>query len=64
MEKNVTQKSHVIVEVDRDYRTVTDTKFMDFSSDEAAREYARKESWTGYSYHAYTWAEYFRERRA
>lgn len=51
--------THVIVEIDRDYRTVTDTKFVDFESDEAADAYAAKETWTGYQYHAYSWDRYF-----
>lgn len=51
--------THVIVEVDRDYRTVTDTTFMDFASEEAAKDYASKKTWTGYQYYAYAWEEYF-----
>lgn len=52
--------THVIVEVDRDYRAITDTEFKDFESDEAADRYAREKSWTGYDYHAYSWERYFK----
>ena len=51
--------THVVVEFDRDYRTVTDTEFKDFPSNEEADKYAKDKSWTGYDYHALTWERYF-----
>lgn len=51
--------THVVVELDRDYRTVTDTEFKDFQSNEDADRYAREKSWTGYEYYALTWERYF-----
>lgn len=53
------RRTHVIVEFDRDYRTVTDTEFKDFPSNEDAEKYAKDKSWTGYDYHALTWERYF-----
>lgn len=47
--------THVILEFDRDYRTVTRTLFMNFNSDEEANKYALEQSWTGYKYYAYRW---------
>ena len=41
-----------IVEHDKDYRAITDRKIMDFPSLEAAKEYCKKESWSGYAYTA------------
>lgn len=54
--------SHVILEFDRDYRTMTDIAFKDFPTDRAANEYAKEQSWSGYDYHAMTWENYFRRR--
>lgn len=42
-----------IVEVDRDYHTVTNVETKFFSSLEEAKKWARSESWSGYEYHAY-----------
>jgi hypothetical protein len=39
-----------IVEVDRDYNTVTDIKSMEFESREAAEKWCRDETWTGHFY--------------
>lgn len=47
-----------IVEFDKDYHAVTDTKIMNFNSQKEADEYCRKESWSGYSYHAYPDSEW------
>ena len=37
-------------EVDRDYNTYTGSKFIRASSEQDARAWCRKESWTGYDY--------------
>jgi len=42
-----------VVEVDKDYRTVTDVETKYFKSLEEAKAWAKKESWTGYDYHVY-----------
>lgn len=48
-----TLKPFRIVEVDRDYRRVTGVETKYFASLKEAKGWARKESWTGYDYHAY-----------
>lgn len=40
-----------IVEVDRDYNTITNILEMSFINLEEAEEWCRKESWTGYFYY-------------
>lgn len=52
--------SHVIVEIDRDYRTVSGVEYKYFSSDDEAKLYASQNSWTGYTYIAYRWEDYFK----
>lgn len=42
-----------IIEVDRDYRVVTDNYTKEFPSKKEADEYCRKKSWTGADYYAY-----------
>jgi hypothetical protein len=43
--------TYTIVEVDRDYRVVTGVETKVFESKEAAEQYAREKSWTGYDYY-------------
>ncbi len=58
-QESIKETTHVIVEVDRDYNTVTGTESKHFESDEAAHQYAREKDWSGYEYHAYTKKQYF-----
>ena len=53
MKSNVTLKPFRIVEVDRDYNSVTGVETKFFNSLKEAKEWARSESWSGYDYHAY-----------
>lgn len=39
-----------IIEVDRDYRTVTNVYRKEFKSKKDAQEYCEKKSWAGYYY--------------
>lgn len=57
---SLAEATHVIAELDRDYRVVTDTFYMKFNSDEEAEAYCREKSWTGFSYYAYTKERYFK----
>lgn len=43
-------KYEVIV-VDRDYRTVTDSYYIDFVNEDEAKRYAENNSWTGEDYY-------------
>lgn len=45
-------KRFEIVEIDRDYHTVSGIEYMDFPSKAAADAYCKRESWTGYRYFA------------
>lgn len=54
--------THVIVEFDKDYRTVTATEYRDFETDKEAKTYAREKSWSGFDYYAYDWKSYFNRR--
>lgn len=53
MKSNVTLKPFRIVEVDRDYNSVTGVETKFFNSLKEAKEWARSESWSCYDYHAY-----------
>lgn len=39
-----------IIEFDKDYRTITDHLVKEFKNEKEAREWCRKNSWTGYDY--------------
>ena len=67
-----TLNKFVIVEVDKDYRRVSDYFTKEFSSLEEAKEWAKssvsvwkwrtrtiKESWTGFEYHAYSYPDWY-----
>jgi len=39
-----------IIEVDRDYNSVSDVKWMEFDSREEAEKWCKNETWTGHYY--------------
>lgn len=39
-----------IIEVDRDYRTITNTLFKYFDTEKDADKWCEEKSWTGYDY--------------
>jgi hypothetical protein len=41
----------IVTEVDRDYNTITETKIMEFETQQEADTWCRNETWTGYYYY-------------
>ena len=42
-----------VVVFDRDYRTVTDSYYIEFVNEDEAKRYAENNSWTGEDYRVY-----------
>jgi Cys-tRNA synthase (O-phospho-L-seryl-tRNA:Cys-tRNA synthase) len=45
------KKKFVVTEVDRDYNTVSDSKIMEFETQQEADAWCRNETWTGHYYY-------------